>query len=69
MREKRIVKRGVEIVENVWRRKKKKKKKKKKLKRMVGKREMEKEKNNIKNKKSKLKNVTVIFSQYFYNKF
>ena len=36
---------------------------------MVGKREMEKEKNNIKNKKSKLKNVTVIFSQYFYNKF
>ena len=43
MREKRRVKRGVEIVENVWRRKKRKKKK---LKRMVGmvEREMEKEK-------------------------
>ena len=42
MREKRRVKRGVEIVENVWRRKKRKKK----LKRMVGmvEREMEKEK-------------------------
>ena len=46
MREKRTVKRGVEIVENVWRRKKRKRKKKKKLKRMVGmvEREMEKEK-------------------------
>ena len=46
MREKRRVKRGVEIVENVWRRKKRKEKEKEKLKRMVGmvEREMEKEK-------------------------
>ena len=36
MREKRRVKRGVEIVDNMWRRKKRKRKRKKKLKRMVG---------------------------------
>ena len=47
----------------VWRRKKEKKKKRKKT---CGKKNKGKK---IKKKKLKLRNVTTIFSQYFYNKF
>ena len=52
----------------VWRRKNKKIEKKKK--RMDEKKKTKERKENItRNEKSKLSNITTIFSQYFYNKF